>query len=140
VLALLLTLCVLVPVDLAAGASVRPSSSSQTQVVQNCTNYRVAPQHHIVVACADFGIFLNGLHWQFWHAHAARGHGFLVVNDCKPSCAAGHFHRYPARFLLTRARADHHHVVFHHVSTHFAGKRPPHARSYLEMQLPGSPI
>jgi hypothetical protein len=116
------------------------STQSATQVVQRCTDYRVAPRHYIVVACGDGNIWLNDLHWRYWHRFDARGHGYLVTNDCNPTCAEGHFHRYPAGFHLTRARTDHHHFVFHHVSTRFTGKRPAYARSYREMQLVGYPV
>ncbi len=115
-------------------------AQSRTQVVQACEHYRVAPRHYIVIACGDGNLYLNGLQWRYWHQYDARGHGYLVANDCDPSCAEGHFHRYPARFHLTRARADHGHFVFHHVRVRFTGNRPAHPR-YLEgLQLVGYPI
>lgn len=127
-----------------ATAAASPTASravqSQTQVIQGCTNYRVAPRHYIVIACGDGNLYLNDLHWGYWKRLDARGHGYLVANDCNPSCAEGHFHRYPARFHLTRARTDHHHFVFHHVSVRFTGNRPAYARGYREMQLVAYPM
>jgi hypothetical protein len=112
----------------------------RTQVVQGCQHYRVAPRHYIVIACGDGNLYLNGLQWRYWHRYDARGHGYLVANDCDPSCAEGHFHRYPARFHLTRARTDHGHFVFHHVTVRFTGNRPAHPRYLKELQLVGHPV
>jgi len=141
-LAILLVFCSFVP-SARAGSAVaagHPELLSHTQVVQGCLHYRVAPRFYIVIACGDGNLYLNGLHWRYWHKYDARGHGYLVANDCDPSCAEGHFHRYPARFHLTRAWSDHHHFVFHHVSTRFTGALPPHHRYLREMQLVSYPI
>ncbi len=46
-----------------------------------------------MVACADYGELLEGLHWSHWTSSSASAVGTLVYNDCVPYCAAGHFHR-----------------------------------------------
>ena len=46
----------------------------------------------IVVACADYGEVLKGLHWTSWTASSATAVGTLVYNDCIRNCASGHFH------------------------------------------------
>lgn len=43
------------------------------------------------------GSWLIGkLHWRTWTPASAVGTGVLYTNECKPSCAAGHFSREPA--------------------------------------------
>lgn len=64
-------------------------------VYGNCTNSSVEPSE-IVLACADHGALLQGLHWTNWTAAGASAVGTLVYNDCVPDCAAGHYHSVPA--------------------------------------------
>ncbi|MGZ4439864.1 MAG: hypothetical protein ACXVZN_05785 [Gaiellaceae bacterium] len=48
----------------------------------------------IVIACADDNFYVTGLAWTRWDARGADGTGTGHENDCKPYCAAGHFHTY----------------------------------------------
>jgi len=54
----------------------------------------------IVAACGDGNLFFTGLRWSRWGATSAAATGTAHLNDCKPFCAAGHFHTYPARVTL----------------------------------------
>lgn len=58
----------------------------------------------IVLACADANAYLTGLRWTTWTAATATGSGVLHENDCKPYCAAGHFHARAATVALSRPR------------------------------------
>lgn len=58
---------------------------------------QVAP-HTVVLACADAGITVNRVRWTGWGAAFAAGIGIASVNDCTPSCVAGHVH--PFRVVL----------------------------------------
>jgi hypothetical protein len=51
----------------------------------------------IVFACADANFYADHLHWTSWSASGATATGTGHRNDCKPYCAAGHFHT----FLIT---------------------------------------
>ncbi|WP_435853806.1 hypothetical protein [Streptomyces misionensis] len=53
-----------------------------------------------ILACGDGNSRLMGLHWKQWSPDAATAIGVNVVNDCKPYCAAGHFHGYPVTVRL----------------------------------------
>lgn len=59
----------------------------------------------ILIACGDGGLVLNNLRWSSWSNAGARATGEAVVNDCTPSCVAGHFHTYRATVRLARPRA-----------------------------------
>jgi hypothetical protein len=67
-------------------------TDSAIGVYGNCTIPSVEPVE-IVLACADYGILLQGLHWTSWTAVGATAVGTLVYNDCVPDCADGHDHR-----------------------------------------------
>jgi hypothetical protein len=68
-----------------AGAQIRPSA--------------------IVVACGDGNFYVTGLKWSRWTKMAATATGLAHQNDCKPYCAAGHFHTYPVALTLSRPEA-----------------------------------
>lgn len=74
---------------------------TQIKVYGNCTTPGIEPAE-IVLACADYGTLLEGLHWTSWTAASAMAVGTLVYNDCTPNCAEGHHHHVPAtRITLT---------------------------------------
>jgi hypothetical protein len=83
-----------------------PTATSATdthiKVYGNCTKPSIEPTE-IVLACADYGALLEGLHWKSWTAASATAVGTLVYNDCTPSCAAGHHHRVPATSVTLTA-------------------------------------
>lgn len=55
----------------------------------------------IVVACADANFYVDHLHWTSWSAKTAVAKGQGHQNDCKPNCAAGHFHAFPMNVRLS---------------------------------------
>ena len=58
----------------------------------------------IVFACGDGNFGLTGLRWRGWNGAVATARGNAYANDCEPSCAGGHFGRYPVRVRAYRAR------------------------------------
>lgn len=71
------------------------------KVYGNCATPSIEPAE-IVLACADYGALLEGLHWTSWTAASAMAVGTLVYNDCTPNCAEGHHHHVPGtRVTLT---------------------------------------
>ncbi|MFF7048088.1 hypothetical protein ACFY94_06895 [Streptomyces griseorubiginosus] len=99
----------------AAGTSpaARPAPELVTQTVQPRTGLpvlvdclwhpRVRPTN-FMLACGDGNSRLASLHWTRWDARGARAEGVNWVNDCKPYCAAGHFHAYRVTVRLDRSR------------------------------------
>jgi hypothetical protein len=59
----------------------------------------------IIVACGDANFYFTNLVWSSWNAKQAVASGIANLNDCKPSCAAGHFHTYRATVTLSRPRS-----------------------------------
>jgi hypothetical protein len=55
----------------------------------------------IVFACADANFYADHLHWASWSTSGATAKGTGHRNDCKPYCAAGHFHSFPITVHLS---------------------------------------
>jgi hypothetical protein len=62
---------------------------------------QVRPTNYLM-SCADANASWKNVVWKTWGAKSATGTGELYQNDCTPNCAAGHFHTYAARLLLTK--------------------------------------
>jgi hypothetical protein len=74
---------------------------TRVKVYGNCTTPSTEPAE-IVLACADYGVLVEGLHWTSWTTASATAVGTLVYNDCTPNCAEGHHHHVPGtRITLT---------------------------------------
>jgi hypothetical protein len=58
----------------------------------------------VIVACGDANFYFTKLAWSSWNAKQAVAGGTATLNDCKPYCAAGHFHDYRATLTLTRPK------------------------------------
>ena len=81
-------------------AAVAPIDT-RIKVYGNCTTPSIEPAE-IVLACADYGVLVEGLRWTSWTTASATAVGILVYNDCTPSCAEGHHHHVPGtRVTLT---------------------------------------
>ncbi|HUY71202.1 MAG TPA: hypothetical protein VMV08_03100 [Gaiellaceae bacterium] len=59
----------------------------------------------IVLACGDGNESIGGITWTGRGSPFAAGRGTAVINDCTPSCVAGHDHAYPVVVLLTGRQA-----------------------------------
>ncbi|WP_329342866.1 hypothetical protein OG866_41405 [Streptomyces sp. NBC_00663] len=100
---------------LATAAGTPPAARSAPAPVTQTVQQRIAvpvlvdclwhPQVRpadFMLACGDGNSRLASLHWSRWDADGARARGVNWVNDCKPYCAAGHFHAYPVTVRLDR--------------------------------------
>lgn len=48
----------------------------------------------------------GGLHWLSWGGPSALAHGYAWLNDCRPDCARGTFHRHRAVIRARRPRHE----------------------------------
>jgi hypothetical protein len=46
----------------------------------------------------------GGIHWLSWTARSAFGRGYAWLDDCRPDCAGGRFHKHRATVRATRPR------------------------------------
>jgi hypothetical protein len=90
-----------------ANAAQRPLAAdvaaTSVPVVVDCAVHGQTRPGEYHLACAGAGAYLSGLHWASWGPSAAFADGFSTINDCVPSCMAGHGHSFPALVALWRA-------------------------------------
>lgn len=101
-------IAVLIAGGLAVGltGSANAAPGSVRMVVFDCPGQ--APQARpkdFILTCADANSALERLSWTSWTPKLASASGSLVLNDCKPDCASGHFHAYPALVVLWGSKA-----------------------------------
>jgi hypothetical protein len=74
---------------------------------KDCTKPEVKPSR-IVLACADFGLFVRIKHWTAWNDDRAKGRGALHANECVPlaECGPGQFKKYKAKVRLSEVRTQ----------------------------------
>jgi len=104
--ALAATACAAPAVD-AAARSQRPAAAATVAaagvpVVVDCAMHAQTRPGQYVLACADGGAYLAGLHWASWGSSAAFADGISTFNDCVPTCVAGHGHSFPVLVALWR--------------------------------------
>jgi hypothetical protein len=71
----------------------------------------------------NFGSLL----WSKWNKKKALGSGGNWLNDCKPSCAKGHFHGYAVTLKLTTPKTIEGLRVFTRMAVTYTSNVPPHA-------------
>jgi hypothetical protein len=110
----------------ASGLSIRP-----TPTVLTCLGKNLARPANEVVTCATANQSWRNVTWSRWGAKTATGTGTLLRNDCTPNCAAGHFHRYQARVVLSKPRSSSKGPIFTVASIAYTanGKRHTDTRS-----------
>ncbi|MGA2470034.1 MAG: hypothetical protein ABSG64_05015 [Solirubrobacteraceae bacterium] len=108
-------------------ASAAQASSGSDRVVGDCTRSQVKPPY-IVIACGDGNIDVVKIKWKTFGGATAAGSGRYGINDCTPNCAAGQFHYYAVKLLLTAAkRCPDGHDDYRSLKLTFASKRPAHS-------------
>ena len=90
----------------AQAAPARSAASPSQTVVFDCPGqHALVRPKSIILTCADGNAYFAKLAWTSWTPGLASAKGALVLNDCTPYCAAGHFHRYPAIVVLWGSKA-----------------------------------
>ncbi|UZJ33442.1 hypothetical protein [Streptomyces endophytica] len=80
-------------------ASSAPRTRPGTAVV-DCTEKPQVRPGTFMLACGDGNNVLTSLRWSRWQPRVAEAEGRDMVNDCRPYCAAGHFHGYRVHVRL----------------------------------------
>jgi hypothetical protein len=96
-------------------------------VFTGCAHHPSVRPASIVFACGDGNFYATSLHWNSWRAATASASGVGHENDCKPYCAAGHFHTYPLIVRLSRpVECIHGRTEFSRIAWTYTGARPAH--------------
>ncbi|MEU6194701.1 hypothetical protein [Streptomyces sp. NPDC047061] len=102
-------------------------ASVQHPVLVDCLWHQRFRPTDFLLACGDGNSILTGMHWTQWNDRTAVAQGVNVVNDCKPYCAAGKFHKYPVTVRLDRPTAWTKHPNVQHftrMNLTYSGARP----------------
>jgi hypothetical protein len=67
----------------------------------DCLGRPIVKPTSVTLTCADGNFRIENVQWIGWGESFAAGKGNGILNDCAPSCAAGHFHRYPMLLIVT---------------------------------------
>jgi len=86
----------------------RSAASPARTVVFDCPGqHALVRPRTFILTCADGNALFDKLSWTSWTPGLASARGTLVLNDCLPYCAAGHFHSYPAIIALWGSKQVH---------------------------------
>jgi hypothetical protein len=77
------------------------ATAAPLPVFGGCTSRVGVRPASIVMACADGNFYVTRIRWTRWTARTAAGTGTGHLNDCRPNCAAGHFHTYRVAITLS---------------------------------------
>jgi hypothetical protein len=62
----------------------------------------------ILLDCLSGNVIVKTPAWKYWTSVSARSDGAtLLVNTCRPDCAAAHYRKYPASLAFSRVRTSH---------------------------------
>jgi hypothetical protein len=129
-----LAVALLVPAIFASSAG----AGAGVKAPKDCFKPQNRP-NRIVLACADFSLFVNTIHWDKWRSNRAKGTGFLQVNDCNPNCAQGTFSAYPVKIELRRPKQTNcggdEVNMFRRAHLRYTGAKPENAGAYKRSKL-----
>jgi len=109
----------------ALAVAVPAGAATPARGLPDCLGKPVVRPHEVVFACADDGFGVDKLHWLTWGGAQAVGIGSAYANDCKPTCVAGHVHRYRAVLIAGGTqRCPNGAVAYKTVTYAFIGRSP----------------
>lgn len=100
------------------------SATDTTGVIADCSLTATMKPTAIGIACGDGGIGLRDLSWTSWTSTRATAAGTLYENDCRPDCAGGTFHDYPATITLSDVVGSTVGRLFSHMHVVYTGAGP----------------
>ena len=103
--------------------------------ISNCGPLASAPME-LTLACGDGNLYLADLRWTKWGTASASATGTAHENDCKPYCAAGHFHVYPVRVTATARSRCGAALYYARLEVTYTGRRPAGQRARAFDSLP----
>jgi hypothetical protein len=99
------------------------AAASSPPYVSDCGKLVQYPKA-LTLACGDGNYGLAKLSWTHWGEATTTATGVAQANDCKPNCAAGHFHSYPARVAATKLTTCGAKHIYLRLTVDFLATRP----------------
>ena len=85
----------------AGAAGVQPAPAAPVIALPNCQGKPEVRPATVLFACGDGNFSAEKLHWASWGGPKAVANGVAQSNDCTPNCAAGKFHSYRIRVIVS---------------------------------------
>jgi hypothetical protein len=100
-------------------------AASTAMALPDCLGNPQVKPLDVTIACGDGNFRVENIQWTGWGEPFAAGMGTATVNDCKPYCAAGHFHSYPAILIANgMQRCPNGQKAYAKVTYAFIGRSP----------------
>jgi hypothetical protein len=99
-------------------------AAAPPRALPDCLGKPQARPAAVVLACGDANFGVRKLRWARWGHPSARATGVAYANDCKPYCAAGHFHTYPAVLVASGRQVCHGVPAYSRVRVSFPDRTP----------------
>jgi hypothetical protein len=77
------------------------ATAAKVYIAAKCQNHVYKPRR-VIFACADGSFYATSLRYASYGSRQAVASGTMHYNDCKPNCAAGHFHQRRGRVRFSR--------------------------------------
>jgi hypothetical protein len=107
---------------LVSACAATASAKTPPVAFAGCLGPSVRPMD-VLLACGDGTESFEVTRWTRWTRRSARAVGSAAIDDCDPSCVAGHTHSFLATLTLDRPRACHGRLRFTRLRIVFA-QRP----------------
>lgn len=78
----------------------------------------------VPISCGDGSAFVIHVRWTYLSTRLGRAKGVVLVDDCLPDCAEGHYHAYGARLVFTGVATTHGQPYFTRARIHFTSRHP----------------
>jgi hypothetical protein len=99
-------------------------AATQPTALPDCQGKLLVKPASITLACGDGNFYVENLKWTGWGQSFAAATGTAKANDCRPNCAAGHFHSYPMLLIVTGSQSCGGHPAYARVVYAFVGRSP----------------
>jgi hypothetical protein len=111
--------------------------AASTTVLVNCHGNGEVKPPRFVVSCPDRRNVLLQIQWRSWRTRDAFGIGTDAIDNCQPTCVAGHYQKFPVIVLAWGTGSlPNGHRVFRHLTIVFTQPRlPAHMPRFLIIQL-----
>jgi hypothetical protein len=108
----------------AAVAAASAAAAAGPAALPDCVGKPTVKPRAVVLACGDGNFGLKKLQWIGWGQPRAAATGVAFANDCRPYCAAGHFHDYSAVIVVDGAQRCGGITAYRRVTVAFVGPTP----------------
>lgn len=113
-----------VAVAAAPAAAAMPGAARAHPGVTCPTGTPVVAPTFVPISCGDGSAFAIHVRWTYLSTSLGRAKGAVLLDDCLPNCAQGHYHAYGARLVFSGVATTHGRPYFTRLRIHFTSRHP----------------